>query len=92
MQNTDQGEAQNVKVGIVIPDNVNRIGGESEYVTIASLKAGESRLLEYELIANQEAAEKMDIQIALSEKQGKYAEDANIPFILKEIRGQELLF
>ena len=79
VQNTDQGEAQNVKVGIVIPDNVNRIGGESEYVTIASLKAGESRLLEYELIANQEAAEKMDIQIALSEKQGKYAEDANIP-------------
>ena len=79
VQNTDQGEAQNVKVGIVIPDNVNRIGGESEYVTIASLKAGESRLLEYELIANQEAAEKMDVQIALSEKQGKYAEDANIP-------------
>ena len=79
VQNTDQGEAQNVKVGIVTPDNVNRIGGESEYVTIASLKAGESRLLEYELIANQEAAEKMDIQIALSEKQGKYAEDANIP-------------
>lgn len=79
VQNTDQGEAQNVKVGITVPDNVNRIGGESEYVTIASLKAGESRLLEYELIVNQEAAEKMDIQIALSEKQGKYAENANIP-------------
>lgn len=79
VQNTDQGEAQNVKVGITIPDNVNRIGGETEHVTIASLKAGESRLLEYELIANQEAAEKMDIQIALSEKQGKYAENANIP-------------
>ena len=79
VQNTDQGEAQNVKVGITIPDNVNRIGGETEFVTIASLKAGESRLLEYELIANQEAAEKMDIQIALSEKQGKYAENTNIP-------------
>ena len=79
VQNTDQGEAQNVKVGITIPDNVNRIGGETEHVTIASLKAGESRLLEYELIANQEAAEKMDIQIALSEKQGKYAENASIP-------------
>lgn len=79
VQNTDQGEAQNVKVGITVPDNVNRIGGETEAVTIASLKAGESRLLEYELIANQEAAEKMDIQIALSEKQGKYAENARIP-------------
>ncbi|MBR5444040.1 MAG: caspase family protein [Paludibacteraceae bacterium] len=79
VQNTDQGVAENVKVGISMPNNVNRIGGESEYVTIASLQAGESRTLEYELIANQEAAEKMDIQIALSEKQGKYAEDASIP-------------
>lgn len=79
VQNTDQGVAENVKVGISMPNNVNRIGGESEYVTIASLQAGESRTLEYELIANQEAAEKMDIQIALSEKQGKYAENANIP-------------
>jgi hypothetical protein len=48
-------------------------------LTVASLQAGESRTLEYELIANQEAAEMMDIQIALSEKQGKYAENANIP-------------
>lgn len=79
VQNTDQGEAQNVKVGITVPDNVNRIGGETEYVTIASLKAGESRLLEYELIATQEAAENMGILIALSEKQGKYAENASIP-------------
>ena len=79
VQNTDQGEAQNVKVCITIPNNVNRIGGETEHVTIASLKAGESRTLEYELIANQEAAEKMDIQIAISEKQGKYAEGASIP-------------
>ena len=79
VQNTDQGTAENIKVGITIPDNVNRIGGELDNVTIASLQAGESRTLEYELIANQEAAEKMDIQIALSEKQGKYAENANIP-------------
>ena len=79
VQNTDQGTAENIKVGITIPDNVNRIGGEMDNVTIASLKAGESRTLEYELIANQEAAEKMDIQIALSEKQGKFAENATIP-------------
>ena len=79
VQNTDQGTAENIKVGITIPDNVNRIGGEMDNVTIASLKAGESRTLEYELIANQEAAEMMDIQIALSEKQGKFAENATIP-------------
>lgn len=79
VQNTDQGTAENIKVGIAFPDNVNRIGGEMDNVTIASLKAGESRTLEYELIANQEAAEQMDVQIALSEKQGKYAENADIP-------------
>ena len=79
VQNTDQGTAENIKVGITIPDNVNRIGGEMDNVTIASLQAGESRTLEYELIANQEAAELMNIQIALSEKQGKYAENASIP-------------
>lgn len=79
VQNTEQGTAENVQVGISLPHNVNRIGGSTDYVTIAMLKAGESRTLEYELIANQEAAEQMDIQIALSEKHGKYAEDANIP-------------
>lgn len=79
VQNTDQGTAENIKVGITIPDNVNRIGREMDNVTIASLQAGESRTLEYELIANQEAAEKMNIQIALSEKQGKFAENATIP-------------
>lgn len=79
VQNTDQGIAENVKVGIILPNNVNRIGGEMDNLTIASLQAGESRTLEYELIANQEAAENMDIQIALTEKQGKYAENANIP-------------
>lgn len=79
VQNTDQGTAENVRVGMNLPANVMRTGGDMENISIASLQAGESRTLEYELIANQEAAEMMDIQIALSEKQGKYAEDANIP-------------
>ena len=79
VQNTDQGTAENVEVGVTFPANVSRIGGDMNNLTVASLQAGESRTLEYELIANQEAAETMDIQIALSEKQGKYAENANIP-------------
>ena len=79
VQNTDQGTAENVKVGMKLPANVMRTGGDIDNMSIASLQAGESRTLEYELIANQEAAEYMDIQIALSEKQGKYAENATIP-------------
>lgn len=79
VQNTDQGVAENVKVNITFPANVNRIGGEVESVTLPSLKAGESYLFEYELIANQEAAENLDIKIDLAERQGRFAQDANIP-------------
>ena len=79
VQNTDQGTAENVKVGVTLPNNVNRIGGDIENMSIGALKAGENRTLEYELIANQEAAEMMDIKIDLSEQKGKYAVDANIP-------------
>lgn len=79
VQNTDQGVAENVKVNITFPANVNRIGGEVESVTLPLLKAGESHLFEYELIANQEAAENLDIKIDLSERQGRFSQDANIP-------------
>lgn len=79
VQNTDQGIAENIKAGLILPANVNRIGGDVEHITLDSLKAGEHYVLEYELIANQEAAEHLNIQIALSEKQGMFAENANIP-------------
>lgn len=79
VQNTDQGVAENVRVNITFPANVSRIGGEVESVTLPQLKAGESHLFEYELIANQEASEELDIKIDLAEKQGRFAQDANIP-------------
>lgn len=79
VQNTDQGIAENISVTIKLPDNVNRYGGTAEKVVIPTLKAGESRILEYELIANQEATEQTNIQIALSEKEGKYARNSTIP-------------
>ncbi len=79
VQNTDQGVAENVRVNITFPANVSRIGGEVESVTLPQLKAGESHLFEYELIANQEAAEMLDIKIDLAERQGRFAQDANIP-------------
>ena len=79
VQNTDQGAAENVRVDVTFPANVSRIGGEVESVTLPQLKAGESHLFEYELIANQEAAEELDIKIDLAEKEGRFAQDANIP-------------
>ena len=62
-----------------LPSNVNRYGGDSEHITLPTLKAGESHTFEYELIANQEAAEMLDIKIDLAEKEGRFAQDANIP-------------
>lgn len=79
VQNTDQGVAENVKVSLSLPSNVNRYGGDSEHITLPTLKAGESHTFEYELIANQEAAEMLDIKIDLAEKEGRFAQDANIP-------------
>ena len=79
VQNTDQGAAENVRVNVTFPANVSRIGGEVESVTLPQLKAGESHLFEYELIANQEAAEMLDIKIDLAEKEGRFSQDANIP-------------
>ena len=79
VQNTDQGVAENVKVSLSLPSNVNRYGGDSEHITLPTLKAGESHTFEYELIANQEAAEELDIKIDLAEKQGRFSQDANIP-------------
>ena len=79
VQNTDQGVAENVKVSLSLPSNVNHYGGDSKYITLPILKAGESHLFEYELIANQEAAENLDIKIDLAERQGRFAQDANIP-------------
>ena len=70
VQNMDQGKAENVGVQIKLPRNVNRIGGDMEYVTIPALAAGESRTFDYELITNQEAAENIDVQVALSEQKG----------------------
>ena len=70
VQNMDQGKAENVGVQIKLPKNVNRIGGNMEYVTIPALSAGESRTFDYELITNQEAAENINVQVALTEQKG----------------------
>jgi hypothetical protein len=79
VQNVDQGTAEDVQVNIKLPKTIMGLSGDYIGVSIPQMRAGESRTLEYELIANKDAAEQTNIQIALSEKQGKYAENASIP-------------
>ena len=90
VQNTDQGTAENVTIGLRLPDNVNWNGGSEENLTIASLKPNESKTLEYELMANQRAAEQIDIQIALNEKTGRYAKSASIPLQFGQYVGSSI--
>ncbi len=82
VQNMDQGEAKNVGIKLELPRNVSRIAGDIEHTTLQSLAAGESHTFDYELIANQEAAEYIDVHIDLSEEKGRYAQDENIPLKL----------
>lgn len=77
VQNMDQGTAENVNVQLKLPKNINRIGGDNEYVAISTLGAGDTRLFDYELIANQEADENINVQIALTERNG-YAKEETV--------------
>lgn len=79
VQNVDQGTAEDVLVNVKLPKNVMGLSGDYAGISIPRMRAGESRTLNYELIANKDASEQTNIQIVLSEKQGKYAENASIP-------------
>ena len=89
VQNMDQGLAENVGVEIKLPKNMNRIGGDMENITIPSLAANETRMFDYELITNQEAAENLDVQVALSEKKG-YAKGEMVSLTLGQHVGSTI--
>lgn len=79
IQNMDQGVAENVQMSIVLPENVNWVGGDDKVQTLATLQPNETRVYTLELMANQKAAEAIDIAVNLSEKTGLYAKDQTIP-------------
>ena len=90
VQNTDQGTAENVTVGLQLPENVNWTGGSDEFVNIGTLKPNETKTFEYELLANQRAADQIDIQIALSESYGRFAKNADIPLQFGQYVGSSI--
>lgn len=90
VQNTDQGTAENVTIGLLLPDNVSWIGGTEEHMNVGSLKPNESKTLEYELMANQRAEDQIDIQVELSERTGKYAKNADIPLQFGQYIGSSI--
>ena len=79
VQNTDQGIAEDVMVSLQRPANVSWMGGTSEHMSIGTLRPNETRVLEYELSANQLADDQINIHLDLGERSGKYAKNADIP-------------
>lgn len=90
VQNTDQGTAENVTVGLQLPDNVNWTGGSEDFLTIGSLKPNETKILEYELMANQRAADQINIQVDLAESKGRFAKNAEIPLQFGQYIGSSI--
>lgn len=78
VQNTQSGEARDVQVELVLPNNVMLMTGEKS-VSFPFMEGGEVKPLEFELIANNHYTEPtIPIQVKLREKYGKYAEDKPI--------------
>ena len=90
VQNTDQGTAENVIVGLKLPDNVNWVGGSDNHLTIGSLRPNESTTLEYELVANQRATDQITIDVNLSERTGRYSKSAEIPLEFGQYVGNSI--
>lgn len=90
VQNTDQGTAENVNIGLRLPENVSWLGGTEEHLNVGSLKPNESKTLEYELMANQRATDQIEIQVELSERTGKYAKNADIPLQFGQYIGSSI--
>lgn len=87
IRNTGLGLAENVQIALNLPQNVVWAGGDAEHISLNSLKSGENKILEYELMANKNAAENSNIQLEISEKQGLYAQNATIPLTFGQYIG-----
>lgn len=84
LQNTQHGIAENVKVEIVIPDGVFLTDGE-QLTSFASMKAGDKKSLVYSLIVNNNyASDVIPIEVNLTERYGRYAENRVINLKLNQ--------
>lgn len=84
LQNTRYGEAENVRVELKLPQGIYLMDGQ-ELTNIASLVGGQTRSLEYQLIVpNNYEKTTIPIEVAISEKYGKYAENKSITLSLNQ--------
>lgn len=84
VQNTQYGVAEDVTITLKYPNNVFNLGGQ-DMMSIPQLTAGESKILTYQLVINnQYNSTNLPIQIIIKEKYGKYAHDKAITLELNQ--------
>jgi len=84
VQNIGQGRAENVKINLPVPENMYCLS-DNNVVTIETLAPGASKLLEYNLIANNNyMANSISLKFALTERYGKYTEDRTITLTMNQ--------
>ena len=84
IQNTQYGNAEDVKVRVNIPNYVYVVSGETE-LSFPVIKAGESKSNQIVLIANNNYTNtNIPIFVELKEKHGKYADDKTITIELAQ--------
>lgn len=75
LQNIKHGDAQDIEVSLQLPEGVYLMDGHQKE-KINFIKGGEAKSLEYSLIVtNNYTSNNIPIQVAVSEKYGKYAEN-----------------
>lgn len=78
IQNVGEGTANNVRARIPVPENMWCLSA-NEDILIGDLKAGETFLVEYQFVTNNEYdASTIPFNIKISEKTGRFAENKDI--------------
>lgn len=89
VQNIGQGMAKDVKLNLIIPDNVFITSGES-IIQLNDLAPGEKRSIEYEMILNAKyMSETLPIVAKITESLNKYGDDWNKSFTLNQTLAQQ---
>lgn len=84
VQNTEYGDAENVSVDMTLPKGVFLMDGKQAN-NLGTLKAGETRSLDYYLIVNNDySSDRIPVHFDITEKYGQYAEDGDITLRLDQ--------
>lgn len=84
VQNIGYGRAENVKINLPVPENMFCLS-DNNIVNIGTLAPGASKLLEYNLVTNNNyTANSISLKFALTERYGKYTEDRTISLTMNQ--------